>query len=405
MKRIFYRLLFYVLCFTLYTSRSLADSTIKINEFQVDTSPQNIELFNLGSTPIDISGWYLDDSGGSSYYTISSNLTLEPNSCYVFSSDFNLNKSSADSVRLFDKSSPPITSSATLIDSFSYVSSHGAGNSYSRSTDGGSIWTTIPSSIGLYNVTDASCIFQITPTPALPTSVSIPTPPSTPTFIPTSTATPSFTVSNHQNVYVTEVFSSPQTGEAEWIELYNDNNFEVSLQNWYIDDELNAGSSPKLFSLTIASKSFNAITLSSSIFNNSGDSVRLLNAEKGEKDSFEFGVGTSNLSFGKIHFEGDEVCKQTPSKGTRNNPCSNVTPTSVNAKMTPQPSVTTKPTTTKPTTTKPKPTIKPTSDVLGVETENTKSSIKAVDVGTNSSLISIVFSILTIVSVFFKIKT
>ena len=88
---------------------------VVINEFAVQPT-QTVEIFNAASVSADISHWYIDDSGGSTYYTIPANTILPPQTCAVFTGDFNLNKSSADTVRLFTAEYPPTTPSAVLID-------------------------------------------------------------------------------------------------------------------------------------------------------------------------------------------------------------------------------------------------------------------------------------------------
>jgi hypothetical protein len=79
-----------------------------------------------------------------------------------------------------------------------------------------------------------------------------------PTNFPTQnsspTNTPIPTPISYQNIYLSEVYPNPQTGENEWVEIYNDNDFIVNLNNWYIDDIEDGGSSPKKFSLTIQPK-------------------------------------------------------------------------------------------------------------------------------------------------------
>jgi len=158
------------------------------------------------------------------------------------------------------------------------------------------------------------------PTPTIsPTSYFSPTPNPTPT--------PTFVLISYQNIYLSEVYPNPQTGEKEWVEIYNDNDFVVELLNWYVDDIEGGGASPKKFSLTIQPKSYASFDLSSAIFNNDADAVRLLDFEKKEKDSFEYKGSWKGKSFGRISFDTDDFCLQEPSKNQKNNPCLNPTPT------------------------------------------------------------------------------
>ncbi len=271
---------------------------------------QSVELINNTNEVVDISNWYIDDSGGTTYFTIPANSLLYPNSCLVFSGDFNLNKSSADTVKLLNNSN-------TLIDSFTYNSCPGTGISYLRLPDKNNNWTTGTSSLGKFNQTGENCLFVPSPT-IIPTS--IPTP--TPTEEPTSTP-----IISYDNVYISEAMAAPDSGNKEWVEFYNDNDFTVSLENWYIDDEENAGATPKSFSLTLPAKSYATFDLPVSIFNNDGDSVRLLDPQKLAKDSLEYTSNSKGKTLGRISFEEDEFCVQEPTKGQENASCIEANPT------------------------------------------------------------------------------
>ena len=110
-------------------------------------------------------------------------------------------------------------------------------------------------------------------------------------------------------------------GMKEWIELYNDNDFEVHLSDWYIDDAKESGSLPKQFSTTIAAKKYAVIELSSAQFNNSGDSVRLLDFEEREKDSFTYDHSEKGRSWGWSELKSDTFCLQLPSQNEKNSEC------------------------------------------------------------------------------------
>ncbi len=143
---------------------------------------------------------------------------------------------------------------------------------------------------------------------------------------PTITITPS-TFPDYSNIFISEVMVDPEDG-TEWIEITNKNDFKVNLVKWYIDDEENSGGTPKEFSISIEPHQLVFIDISSSMFNNAGDTVRLLNNEKIVKDSFEYDDSEKGKSLGK---NADEFCIQEPSKGEINSECiisQEVTPTS-----------------------------------------------------------------------------
>jgi len=166
---------------------------------------------------------------------------------------------------------------------------------------------------GKYNPTKQSCIVTPSPTPFIPSSIIL-------SAYPSQTPSP-IMLQSIDHIYISEAMVYPLSGEHEWVELYNDNDFSVTLHNWYIDDTANSGSSPKLFSITIPAKGHGVIDLSSSLFNNDFDSIRLLDFSKLEKDSLEYIAPQKGKTVGIIDIIIHELCNQEPSKGTTNTGC------------------------------------------------------------------------------------
>ena len=279
----------------------------------IEPDPQSIEIINTSSDEVDISSWYLDDGGGSTYYTIPQDTIIYPGSCLVFSSNFNLNKASADTVRIFNNTYPPTSTLSALIDSFSYLKSPGIGISFIRVPDAHGDWATSSSSLNFFNSIAETCLY------ITPTSVPI-----TPTITPSPTPTTKLNENNSiniKNVYISEVMVAPQTGENEWVELYNDNAYEVNLIDWYIDDVAEAGSTQKKFTLTVPAYGYAFIELKQSIFNNTSDKVRLLNPTSEQIDSFLYDFSEKGKTFGRINFRNNDFCLQNPSKGLINTAC------------------------------------------------------------------------------------
>lgn len=313
-----FTILFLFLLFIVPNSASA--QTVLINEFQIESSAQSVELLNVADSTQDISGWYLDDSGGTTFFTIPVDTFILPRSCAVFSGDFNLNKSSPDAIRLFSKDAPPTSQSAVLIDLFSYTRSPGQNLVYLRIPDGEANWSTAEATLGLWNGSKESCVKTITPTPTfIPTAGPVPP-------VPTATPlvlSPTIFDETYYKVYLSEAMVYPDK-ENEWVELYNDSSDEVTLQNWYLDDQEEEGSGPKTFSLSLPAKGYAVVELTNPMFNNNKDSVRLLNPEKKLIDSFEYSQTRKDTSFGKNQ-NSDEFCPQTPSKGYPNNSCLSAT--------------------------------------------------------------------------------
>ncbi|MCX6730884.1 MAG: lamin tail domain-containing protein [Candidatus Roizmanbacteria bacterium] len=309
------------LCFILIHFFSVHASVV-LNEVAIQPN-QIVELYNNASTSADISSWYIDDAGGATYYTIPPQTILPPQTCLLFNSDFNFNKSSSDTIRLFDNTHPPTSPSAKLIEQYPYTKAPDINYSFSKKRDGGTEWQTATSSLGQLNESPLSCIPTLSPTP-LPTETPKPLPTIvlTPTSEPTQTPTPTPTMIDYQNIFISEIYPYPQTGEKEWIEIYNGNDIQVNLKNWYIDDIENGGSTPKTFEQIVDPYSYSVIELSSSLFNNDGDSVRLLDMNKNEKDSMEYGKISQGKSMGRISFSEDAYCEQDQSKNVQNVSCS-----------------------------------------------------------------------------------
>jgi len=377
-----------------------AQSKILINEFLIDPQPQQVEIINDGAESADLSGWIIDDSCGTTFYTIPQSSILYPNSCLVFSGDFNLNKTSADTIRLINNTE--------LIDSFSYKLSSGSGISYFRLPDGENNWTTGSANLGLFNFSKLSCL--ITPTP-IPTEIIFLSPTLTPgvSFEPTEIPEPM--PASYNNIFINEVMVNPESGGNEWVELYNNNDFTVSLTNWYIDDIENSGSTPKTFSLEIPAKEYRVFNLSSSIFNNDSDNIRLLDFNKFLKDSFEYGSSTQGKTWGRIDLNNDNFCLQEPSYETTNNPClnptSNPTPSSIKTLTLTKTTIFTNKSTVKPlnynVSTLPagRQVYHNRGNVLGISTNKTNNDFLLIHI---LSFISLSYSLLVVISVLIKNK-
>lgn len=399
--------LLFAVCCLLFFASSMLHAQVRINEFLIDP-PQKVELINIGSSSADISGWYIDDSGGTSFFTIPQNTIVSPNKCSVFESDFNLNKSSPDTIRLFNNAAPPTSSSAFLIDSFSYKASSGSGITFKRIPDGTGPLATGEADFGNYNNTVNSCIAQPTPS-----ATSTPTP--TPFLTPTSTPVPQFS-----NVYISEAMVNPNTGEREWVELYNNNEFEVVLTDWFIDDA-EGGSNPKDISISLPVKNYHVVEFDTSVFNNDGDSVRLLDDSGIEKDTFSYSSSQKGESWGRTTIVSSLFCLQEPTKGFANGSCLSLgnpssPTTSTKASFHPEPTTKTSQTDKNPVraalnsspkktpSTNQKNTTTSKDYVLGESTTRPTQNKKP-HLSKTLSLVSFSYSLLTIISIFFRMKT
>lgn len=166
-----------LLLFCLAVPKTVFATDVVINEFLVDPDLQQwVELYNKGTEIINISGWFIDDNGGTQKFTIPSGTDINPSEFKIFeSSYFNLNWTSEDTINLLN--------GATLEDSYSYLTGPGLNNSYGRDVDGVGNWVVFNSP------TKGSTNNTSTPVPtATPTIIPSATPTNTPT--PTKTPTP-----------------------------------------------------------------------------------------------------------------------------------------------------------------------------------------------------------------------
>jgi hypothetical protein len=175
----FFKLTIYLILssiFSIIPSKVLAADVV-INEFQVAPSnAQWVELYNKSDQAVDISGWIIDDDGGTQKYTINNGIILYSHKCISFQSgNFNFNTASSDSAKLIKNNE--------VIDSYSYSGSPGENVSFGRSSDGSDTWTTFSSpSRDKINSTNELCL--------VPTTTPSPTVTSIPSVQPDNTSTP-----------------------------------------------------------------------------------------------------------------------------------------------------------------------------------------------------------------------
>lgn len=149
--------------------------------------------------------------------------------------------------------------------------------------------------------------------------------------------------------------SGPQSEETEFIELYNTESTDVSLDNWVLDDITSGGSSPYTIpqgtiisgnNFLVFLKKDTGVTL-----NNSGDTVQLLDSYGSAKDTYTYSASFEDISFGRSTDGGGTWTKCIEVTQGRPNICPIPTAT-----FTPSP----KPSSTPKVTSTPKPTPTPT---------------------------------------------
>src|SRR3989344_4224548 len=262
------RLIITILLFVLIFSKNVF-AALKLNE--IYPAPPSgeyewVELYNDGNQIIDISQYQLLDLAGNKI-KISTQSALPFG--FVLATSSSVLNNTGDTI--FLKNNLEET-----IEIATYSGTFDSSKTFAKCPDFDGNWFTL--NLLTKNASNQTACQSLTPTPTLtPTLTIIPTVTITaiPTETPTPTPAPTSIPQSYDNIYISEAMVNPTTGEKEWVEIYNNNDFSVSLNNWYIDDLENAGSSPKIFSLEINAKSYAVYNLTSSIFNNDGDSARL----------------------------------------------------------------------------------------------------------------------------------
>jgi len=204
-----------------------------------------------------------------------------------------------------------------------YVKSE-KGNSWARSQISDNLFCMQASSKGSENEV---CKLSNTPTPSSSISI-IPTLSLlSPTILislsatPTYSPTPTTALSSFDNIYLSEVMVAPLANQKEWVEIYNGGDKSIKLENWYIDDEEDKGSTPKKFTADIPAKGYYFYVLSSGIFNNNKDHVRLITSSGEEKERFVYSSSQSGKTWGRQSTENDVFCLQEASPGMMNTDC------------------------------------------------------------------------------------
>ena len=149
-----------------------------------------------------------------------------------------------------------------------------------------------------------------------------PSPTSTPTssISPTNTSapvpTPTIAADYPQNILVSEFMAYPED-DQEWVEIFNNNDYQVNLVNWQIGDSLD--SHKKIFSAVINAKSYYVIQGNIYLNKSSPDAVRLF-YPSGEiaNEPINYNDCDSDHTWSLVN---NDWCLADPTKGNPNGSC------------------------------------------------------------------------------------
>ncbi|HYF61784.1 MAG TPA: lamin tail domain-containing protein, partial [Herpetosiphonaceae bacterium] len=233
-----------------------APAAVALNEYlaaPAAAGQEFVEVINLGPAPVDLSGWRLRDAAGNTRaFTLPALLPGQIHALRFASGYLN---NGAETIEL-------LAADGAVADSASYASAT-AGLSTSRLPDGSGPWTS-----------------GTAPTPDAPNQ---PLPPP-----------PAF------EVRLNEFLAAPISG-TEFIELYNLGPDPAALDGWKIDDVAGGGAAPKAIpaGTVIPPGGFWAFSVSS-MLNNAGDELRLLDPSGQAADAFSYTAAIADLSASRL---------------------------------------------------------------------------------------------------------
>ncbi len=328
-------------------STSTIFAAIFINEFSYQSSSDWVELYNSECSSISLEGWKIRDSTESQFKSLSG--TILPKSVLSFDITF-LNNSTPDSIRLFSPENTDNPYSQITIPIEGFVTSS-ENQSVSLEVDGGSSWKVFDNNTkGSLNFLGDELCPEVSTTPT-----------------PPATGGEQTQTSFSQNaLIITEILPDPLDGD-EWVEIYNPKDFSIELSNFQIDD-IESGSKPSNLPKYILEPLQYFVYYTSSIFNNGGDSARILYKDQ-VINSYSYPASTKGVSFAIDAF-GNWQKTTDPTPGEVNSIVAVITPTPT-ATPTVKPTPTTKPTPTPKITKTPTP-----KKVLGIKTSSTDSAVK-----------------------------
>ncbi len=312
-----------------------------------------VELFNSGGA-VDLTGWQIDNGASGNKTLVLSSGTIpasgyflicrkEMTGCDLVETKMSLhNEYSSNGKLVLRDSSGGLIDSTPVTDSTTWSGGDNTTKQTMERTNTG--WQTSANPNGTPRVTNS--IAQAPEVPAVP----LPTP-QPPTNIPT-TSTPSGSplpraepeeedcpwaegencssgvsvqapppITYPINIYINEIMPSPQgaDSEEEWIELYNQNGFEIDLANWQIKDTVGAvktytcpaNTKISAYGFLLIPRPTSKITLQ-----NSGDGLELLNPNQELVYSINYPKATIGQSYSR---QGESwAWTTTPTPNTQN---------------------------------------------------------------------------------------
>jgi len=346
---IFFAFLFPVV---IHANGSFIITEIMYNPEGSDTKREWVELKNIGSSPINIKDWRINDGTN---HQIKNDIHPEyfsvlPNEYVVLASDITtfLNEHPGFGGKIFDtvlglKNTGDniilLDDNKVIVDNITYPPSSGGdgnGKTIERAPDTTALFHESSQIGGTPGRENSPIITQITEEPKLKPQ-SPPTPELVRMTTSTTTDTSSFKIDKPQDassttvrnaadpdfqqtrgIIISEFLPNPSKDKEEWIELYNTNNTSTTLAKWLLKD--NSSHEYIFKDLVLAPNAFLTISQHDSkiYINNNGDELSLIN-QRGDlvsKIMFQ-GKAPQNRSFAR-RGEDDWAWTTKPTPGETN---------------------------------------------------------------------------------------
>jgi beta-lactamase superfamily II metal-dependent hydrolase len=289
-----------------YTAGSTTASGVTISEARFrgpgGASDELIELRNVGSSPVDTSGWVLEgcaDSSGdpSKRATVASGTTLAAGQHYLFANNgytgsvppdttYSTGISDGGGARIVDATGAVVDGVASSAGSTDQCR-EGTGLSFPPADDDVSFHR---KGSGATDTDDNSADFE-------GPSTSSPKNASSSSSDGGSGDDSGATVAD---VVINEYVPDNAGFATEWVELYNPTSTDLDLSGLWIDDTADGGGSPKKIAsgTVIAAGGHEVVTWSGYLLNNGGDDVRLLSADQATVyDSHSYASSADDRSY------------------------------------------------------------------------------------------------------------
>ncbi|MCH8741335.1 lamin tail domain-containing protein [Patescibacteria group bacterium] len=274
-----------------------------------DNEEEFIELYNNNSVPVNLSEWTIQDTRGSTKaYTFPEGTNIHSRSFLVLNRPVSKIVLNNEGEGLILKNP-----SESIVDSVLYEGKAPQGQSYAKKIDGIWEWTLIltPGEENRFLLPAETQLEPETQAESQAAEKLQPEPKSKPqpeTLLETQPQEESAPISYPSAIFINEILPSPTGSDAieEWIEIFNENKFEVELSGWQIQDKngrIKTYTFPK--GIKISPKGYLVLFRPTTkiTLNNDGDEVHLIQPNGEIGDQVSYGKAPAGKSYNRVGAE------------------------------------------------------------------------------------------------------